>query len=107
MSCLTQMPSTAYANQLGPSRMGKALDRALGKIQSDEPRHASVLRAELRRFGAIDVDKGGSGTEAYILHADELYEVATAFPTGVNINDVYDWIGLWTRWDVWWPRTAR
>ena len=57
---------------------------------------------ELRRFGAIDVDKGGSGTEAYILHADELYEVATAFPTGVNINDVYDWIGLWTRWDVWW-----
>ena len=85
-----------YANQLGPNRMGKALDRALGKIASDEPRHASVLRAELRRFGAIDFDKGGSGTEAYILHANELYEVATAFPTGVNIDDVYDWIGMWT-----------
>ena len=85
-----------YANQLGPNRMGKALDRALGKIKSDEPRHASVLRAELRRFGAIDFDKGGSGTEAYILHANELYEVATAFPTGVNIDDVYDWIGMWT-----------
>jgi len=55
--------------------------------------HASVLRAELRRFGAIDFDKGGSGTEAYILHANELYEVATAFPTGANIDDVYDWIG--------------
>ena len=82
-----------YANQLGPNRMGKALDRALGKIKSDEPRHASVLRAERRRFGAIDFDKGGSGTEAYILHANELYEVATAFPTGADIDDVYDWIG--------------
>ena len=82
-----------YANQLGPNRMGKALDRALGKIKSDEPRHASVLRAERRRFGAIDFDKGGSGTVAYILHANELYEVATAFPTGADIDDVYDWIG--------------
>ena len=38
-----------YANQLGPNRMGKALDRALGKIKSDEPRHASVLRLPTRR----------------------------------------------------------
>ena len=85
-----------FANQFGPNRMGKALDRALGGIKSDEPRHPSVLRAELRRYGAIDFDKGGSGTEAYILHADDLYEVATAFPTGVGVDDVYDWIGLWT-----------
>ena len=84
-----------YANQLGPARMGKALDRAIGKIESNDPRHASVLRAELRRVSAIDFDKGGNGTEAYILRSNDLYEVATAFPSGAGIDDVYDWIGLW------------
>ena len=75
--------------------MGKSLDRGLGQIKSDTPRHASVLRAELRRCGAIDFDKGGNGTEAYVLRANDLYEVATAFPTGAGITDVWDWIGLW------------
>ena len=84
-----------YAKRFGPDRMGKALDRALAKIKSDAPRHASVLRAELRRCAAIDFDKGGSGTEAYVLRADDLYEVATVFPSGAGVDDVYDWIGLW------------
>ena len=38
-----------YANVLGWERMGVALDRALSKILDDTPRHAGVLRAQLRR----------------------------------------------------------
>ena len=85
-----------YANVVGWERMGVALDRALSKIKSDTPRHAGLLRAQLRRAAEIDFEKGGPGTEAYVALAQDYYEVASAFPTGNGVDGVFDWIGLWT-----------
>ena len=89
-----------YANVLGWERMGVALDRALSKILDDTPRHAGVLRAQLRRAAEIDFEKGGAGTDAYVALAEDYYVVADAFPTGADVDDVYDWIGRWTYKDL-------
>ena len=83
-----------YANVLGWERMGVALDRALSKILDDTPRHAGVLRAQLRRAAEIDFEKGGAGTDAYVALATDYYVVADAFPTGADVDDIYDWTGL-------------
>ena len=80
-----------YADGVGWERMGVDLDRALSKIMDDTPRHAGVLRAQLRRAAEVDFEKGGSGTDAYVALAQDYYEVADAFPTGNNINGIYDW----------------
>ena len=32
----------------------------------------------------------------YVALAEDYYEVADTFPTGDNIDGLYDWIGLWT-----------
>ena len=68
-----------YANQLGPKPHGQG---SRSRARQDQVGRTAAcfctFRAELRRFGAIDFDKGGSGTEAYILHADELYEPVSA-----------------------------
>ena len=80
--------------------MGVALDRVLSKIKGDSPRHPGVLRAELRRAGDVDFAKGGNGTEVYVMGVADFYEVATAFPTGVGIDGLYDWLGLWKLSDL-------
>ena len=85
-----------YSHVVGWERMGAALDRALSKIKDDTPRHAGLLRAQLRRAAEIDFEKGGPGTEAYVALAQDYYEVANAFPTGQGVDGIYDWIGLWT-----------
>ena len=96
------MPDEAVQNEflygyvMGYERMGVALDRALSKIKDDQPRHAGVLRAQLRRLAESDFAKGGAGTEAYVVGVPDLYEVASAFPTGNGVDGLYDWIGLWT-----------
>ena len=89
-----------YKYVLGYERMGVALDRVLSKIKDDSPRHPGVLRAELRRAGDVDFDKGGNGTEVYVMGVADLYEVATAFPTGAGIDGLYDWLGLWKLSDL-------
>ena len=89
-----------YSHVVGWERMGAALDRALSKIKDDIPRHAGLLRAQLRRAAEIDFEKGGPGTEAYVALAEDYYEIATAFPTGDGIDTIYDWIGLWTYKDL-------
>ena len=55
-----------------------------------------VVDAGTRRERSRDFDKGGAGTEAYVALAVDYYEVANAFPTGAGIDDIYDWVGLWT-----------
>ena len=50
----------------------------------------------LRRLAESDFAKGGAGTEAYVVGVPDLYEVASAFPTGNGVDGLYDWIGLWT-----------
>ena len=62
-----------WANVVGWERMGVALDRALSKIKDDIPRHAGLLRAQLRRAAEIDFEKGGPGTEAYVALANDYY----------------------------------
>ena len=100
------MPDEAVQNEflygyvMGYERMGVALDRALSKIKDDQPRHAGVLRAQLRRLAESDFAKGGAGTEAYVVGVPDLYEVASAFPTGNGVDGLYDWIGLWTFKDL-------
>ena len=36
----------------------------------------------------------------YVALAEDYYEVADTFPTGDNIDGLYDWIGLWTYKDL-------
>lgn len=90
----------AYAKVIGWERIGVALDRALAKITDDKPRDAGLLRAQLRRAAEIDFDKGGTGTEAYVALVADYYEVATSFPSGAGVDDVYDWMGLITNKDL-------
>ena len=85
-----------YASVLGYERLGFALDRVLYEIRDDTPRHAGVLRAELRREGEIDFTMGGNGTEVYMMGMADFHEVATALPRGAGVDDEYGWIGLWT-----------
>ena len=82
-------------------RLGACGSRArLRKIKDDTPRRTGLLRAQLRRAAEIDFEKGGPGTDAYVALAEDYYEVADAFPTGADIDDVYDWIGRWTYKDL-------
>ena len=75
---------------LGHERLGAALDKALVKISDDLPRTASVLRAELRKI-ASELRK--EGVEELLVAAVDLYGVAVAtdFPTGDGVDDVFDW----------------
>ena len=77
------MPDEAVQNEflygyvMGYERMGVALDRALSKIKDDQPRHAGVLRAQLRRLAESDFAKGGAGTEAYVVGVPGLSPTST------------------------------
>ena len=82
-----------YEYLVGIERMGAALDAALSKIKGSEPRSPAVLRSQLHL--AAEQDKRARGDEAtqYEVGEGDLYEVATAFPTGAGINGIYDWLG--------------
>ena len=60
-----------WANVVGWERMGVALDRALSKIKDDTPRHAGLLRAQLRRAAEIAfVARCGAAADAESAAAD-------------------------------------
>ena len=95
----TAMLTLIYANGVGWGRIGVALDRALPNILDGTPRHAGLPRFQ-RREVEIDFEEGGEGNDTYVVLAEDYYEVADTFPTGDNIDALYDWIGLWTYKDL-------
>ena len=81
--------------------MGKALERALSKVQGDLPLSPAVLRGQLRRIAVQDLAVGASGSGDYVFDVADTYELSeTDFPTGQNIDDKYDWFGCLTYDDL-------
>ena len=78
----------------GIERIGAALDRALSGITGDLPRSASVLRKQLSQVARRHIAAGVGA--AYVVALADLYEVADDFPTGQNVDNYYDWIGVVT-----------
>ena len=81
--------AAVYAQMIGHERLGAALDACLPAVQDDAPRSPSVLRALLRREG---IRRRAEELDDTLVRLPDLYEVATAFPTGDGIDDVFDWI---------------
>ena len=83
-----------YKAMVSVEAMGKALERALSKLQNDLPLSAAVLRGQLRRIAIQDRATGASGSGDYTLDEADTYELSEAdFPAGENIDDKYDWFG--------------
>ena len=85
------MDAHIYRYVHGREKMGSVLDHALNFISDDHPRPPSVLRAQLRSAALEERQKTGD-MPVYRLAEADLYEVATAFPSGARITDVYDWM---------------
>ena len=76
---------------------GKSLERALSKIRGDQPRAPAVLRAQLRRIALADRVAGNAAAADYTFAEADVYQVAEgAFPTGLAVDDKYDWLGVVT-----------
>ena len=85
----TTMPSV--------EQYGKSLERALSKLKGDQPRAPAVLRAQLRRIALADRAAGNVAATDYTLADADVYQVAEgAFPTGPDVDDKYDWLGVLT-----------
>ena len=54
-----------YKAMVSVEAMGKALERALSKLQNDLPLSAAVLRGQLRRIAVQDRATGASGSGVY------------------------------------------
>ena len=78
-----------YAMEIGIERLGTALDRVLMEIKGDEPRSPSVLRVQLR--DAARVLRANGDYLACTVRMADLYEIASSFPTGLGVDDSYDW----------------
>ena len=89
------LPEYLYRYLVGHERMGVALDHALAGVTGDSPRDLAVLRAELSAIAARDRTDPAKLAE-YTAVLGDLYQVATVFPHGVGIDDIFDWIGLVT-----------
>ena len=75
----------------------KSLERALSKLKGDQPRAAAVLRAQLRRIALADRVAGNAAAADYTFADADVYQVAEgAFPTGADVDDKYDWLGVIT-----------
>ena len=84
-------PIKVWAQMVGVERMGKMLDTALAQVRGDDAIPLPVLRGSLRgiAMGARD----GTNADDFVVKAADLYEVATAFPTGPGIDDEWDFFG--------------
>lgn len=83
-----------YKAMASAEAMGRAIERALSKLQSDLPLSPAVLRGRLRLIAVQDIAVGASGSGDYTLDVPDTYELSeSGFPTGENIDDKYDWIG--------------
>ena len=81
-----------YKYMVGFERMGAALDYALTQIKGDTPRSPAVLRAQMRRAAEKERAARDDVPTEYVVGDADLYEVATAFPTGAGVKDLYDWL---------------
>ena len=83
-----------YKAMASVEAMGRAIEHALAKLQSDLPLSPAVLRGKLRRIAAQDYAAGAPGSGVYMLDVADAYELSEAdFPSGQNIDDKYDWFG--------------
>ena len=62
--------------------MGKALERALSKVQNDLPLSPAVLRGQLRRIAVQDLAVGASGSGDYVFDAADTRCAAIAAAPG-------------------------
>jgi len=87
-----------FALMIGHQRMGAALDKCLSKLEGDSPRSPSVLRGQLRVIA--NALRLKDDFEACVLRLADLYEVATVFPSGNAVDNIYDWFAFVTYGDL-------
>ena len=66
----------------------------LSRLPRDLPLSPAALRGKLRRIAVQDGDAWASGSGVYVLDTADTYELAEGdFPSGLNIDDKFDWFG--------------
>ena len=84
-------PIFIWSQMVGVERLGKMLDSVLSKLRSDEHIPLPVLRGMLR--GIAVTARDGPDADGFVVKAADLYVVASVFPTGADIDDLWDFFG--------------
>ena len=83
-----------YKAMASVEAMGRAIERALSRLPHDLPLSPAALRGKLRRIAVQDADAWSSRSGVYVLDTADTYELAEGdFPSGLNIDDKFDWFG--------------